>query len=193
MTPERAPLTDASAFERFYAEQYWPLLRWLRRVSRGDPRCEDWVQEAFTKAWAARDRFDGRLPRTWLYTIAKNAMNDERRRGIKRVNGEAFLRFVSTAPWEIESGADPRPVPLALRAESPEPAFEREETRAEVRALLRSLPAGNALLFWQCVGERLNQTACGERLGLTLGSVKSRLLRTRRKLRRQHVESYGIR
>ncbi|MCA9327786.1 sigma-70 family RNA polymerase sigma factor, partial [Candidatus Saccharibacteria bacterium] len=41
---------------------------------------EDLTADAFTKAWKSIDRFDFKQPRPWLYTIARNVLNDHWRR-----------------------------------------------------------------------------------------------------------------
>jgi RNA polymerase sigma-70 factor (ECF subfamily) len=43
----------------------------------GDPElAQDITAEAFTKAWNKRETFDGEYPQAWLFTIARNLLND---------------------------------------------------------------------------------------------------------------------
>ena len=37
---------------------------------------QDITAEAFTRAWKKRDSFDGKYPQAWLFTIARNLLND---------------------------------------------------------------------------------------------------------------------
>lgn len=181
---------DKTAFDAFYEAEYWPLLCWLRRHSRGDSRCEDWAQEAFTKAWAAWPRFDGRAPAAWVQRIARNVYLDDLRRGVKRVGSVQFLRFTSLTPYEEEwrKGAGAQPT-------SPEPEPEtqavRAETRRELLAALHQLSVAECQVLWQHHAAGVPERDCASARGQTLGTVKSRLLRARRRLRAVYEAAYG--
>lgn len=41
---------------------------------------EDMTADTFTRAWKQIDKFDGKQPKAWLYTIARNLMNDHWRK-----------------------------------------------------------------------------------------------------------------
>lgn len=68
----------ASAYQRFGRELYLFALNAL-----GDAgAAEEAIQEAFTRAWRARRRFDAQQGsvRTWLFAIARNVVRDTFRR-----------------------------------------------------------------------------------------------------------------
>ena len=70
------------AFERLYAEHAGPLLGFLIYRTADRALAEDLLSDTFERAIRARMRFDRRKSseKTWLYTIALNALRDHHRR-----------------------------------------------------------------------------------------------------------------
>ena len=155
---------DLSAwFERLFAEHQTPILNYLYRLTGEAGLAEDLAQEAFTRAWKARQQLP-RLEnsRAWLYRIATNAARDHMRRA----------RLFAWLPlWEGEQG---------LRLESPEEAaLESERMR---RALLQLPPDYRIpLVLYTCQDFTVAEIA--QALELSTEAVKQRLVRARRKLR----------
>lgn len=56
------------------------IYRYLFVHVRDTALAEDLTADTFTKAWKQFDKFDGRHGRAWLYTIARNLMNDHWRK-----------------------------------------------------------------------------------------------------------------
>ncbi|WP_420814733.1 sigma-70 family RNA polymerase sigma factor [Kineococcus siccus] len=82
----RDEIAVARAYDAHGAELYRFLLR-----SLGDAgSAQDVVQETFLRAWRAGDRFDPSLGslRTWLFSIARNAMLDH-------------VRAAGVRPWQV--------------------------------------------------------------------------------------------
>lgn len=76
--PQESSFDVASAYQRFGRELYLFALNAL-----GDAgAAEEAIQEAFTRAWRARSRFDSQQGsvRTWLFAIARNVIRDTFRR-----------------------------------------------------------------------------------------------------------------
>lgn len=147
------------------------------RVAGPGADAEDLAQEAFLKAFAALDRFDGRSALfTWIYRIAVNTARDwvdhRRRRPV--------------VPFE-EGQTEP-----ADPGSQPAEAAERQELRAAVRAALERLPEPfrTTIILREMEGNSYEQVA--EILGISIGTVESRLFRARAKLRAL-LEQQGVR
>ncbi len=151
---------------------------------------EDLVQEAFLRAWRARDGFQGRASaRTWLYRIATNACLDFQRRtarrpqryepvpGMRHGSGEPPGRVTWLQPYPD----DELPV---VEGEQPESAAVSRETLELVfLAAIQHLPARQraALILRDVLGLTAAETA--EALETTVASVNSALQRARPTLR----------
>lgn len=143
---------------------------WLLGVAQGmlsdRDEAEEVVQEAFTIAWRRVDLFDresGRLI-PWLLRITRNRAIDRlrarRRQLLKARRLESFQVFGdgSTAPEEPD--------------ETAHPGWHVHET---VHAALRQLPDDQQAVVQLAYFEGLTHTEIAGRLGIPLGTVKTRL------------------
>lgn len=143
---------------------------WLLGVAQGmlsdRDEAEEVVQEAFTIAWRRVDLFDresGRLI-PWLLRITRNRAIDRlrarRRQLLKARRLESFQVFGdgSTAPEEPD--------------ETAHPGWHVHET---VHAALRQLPDDQQAVVHLAYFEGLTHTEIAGRLGIPLGTVKTRL------------------
>ncbi len=156
------------------------LYRFARRLSGDEVEAEDLVQETFTRALGAADRFEpGTDLRAWLFRILRNLNLDARRR-------ERRHPTVAPAPLEeleAGNGAD-------LFGDA-----ELERLRGVVaRDLERALAAlpedWRALVLLRLEG--LGDQELAEVMGCPAGTVKSRLSRARAALR-QRLRPYALR
>ena len=147
------------------------LLTVIARVTGASGDAEDLAQEAFLKAFAAIDRFDGRSALfTWLYRIAINTARD----------WHDHRRRRPTVPLD---GADgPLVDPVAPDA-GPEQAAIRREERAAVRRALARLPEPFRTTLVLREMEGLAYEDIAEALDVSIGTVESRIFRARCKLR----------
>jgi RNA polymerase sigma-70 factor (ECF subfamily) len=123
---------------------------------------EEAVQDTFVKAWRAADRFDAdRELSPWLYEIARRAAADIARRERRRPATTAL-------PPDL----------AAAEACSLDAAWETWQ----VRCALRDLPVDERELVRLTHYVGLSQSQIAERLGLPLGTVKSRLHRAHHRL-----------
>src|SRR6185295_11245056 len=85
----RARSDPRSAFEVLFERHRGPLYNFLRRQGAGDERVDDLFQMTFLKAFRAIPTFreESRF-KTWLYTIAVNVLNDDRRAALRRATSE---------------------------------------------------------------------------------------------------------
>ena len=81
----RARTEPAAAFEVLFERYRAPLYNFLLRQGADEARAEDLFQITFFKVYRALPAFreEARF-KTWLYTIAVNALNDDRRSALRR-------------------------------------------------------------------------------------------------------------
>ncbi|MCW2964938.1 MAG: polymerase subunit sigma-24 [Actinomycetia bacterium] len=152
----------ADLYDRFGRVAYGLALRVLR-----DPAlAQDAVQDAFLSAWRTAASFDARRgsTQTWLLTLVHRRAVDVVRREARR----------HTEPLD-----DP---PLASLESTEEVASVREQRRAVQSALVQLPPDQREALELSYYGG-LTQSELAERLGIPLGTVKSRVFAGLAKLR----------
>jgi RNA polymerase sigma-70 factor (ECF subfamily) len=142
----------------------------LARSRLADPeRAHDAVQQAFLQAWRAAATYDPSRPlATWLYSITRRVCVDLYRRDRRR----AVLTDSGDSPDEVVADVAPGGVERSWEAHEVRAAVDR--LRAEEREIIR-------LAYFE--GLALPEVA--ERLGLPLGTVKSRSFRAYRRLAQQ--------
>lgn len=124
---------------------------------------EEAVQLTFLQAWKAADRFDvERDPAPWLYAIARRAAVDVYRRE---------RRHQGRVPLEHESD-------FAVLPES----FEATWKAWEIRLALDQMPRKHRDIIEATHFLGLSHEETAERLGVAVGTVKSRSHRAHRKL-----------
>jgi len=136
-----------------------------RTLGRRD-LAEEATQQTFLKAWRAAASFDpSRELGPWLVTIARRTAIDIHRREARR----------STTPLDDVAPADPNVVELPV-------GVERSLEIAEVRAAVDSLPPDEREIVRLAHLEELTHSEIAERLGVPVGTVKSRSFRAHRRL-----------
>lgn len=166
--PSASPEQRVTAlFERLYAEYETPILNYLYRLLGDSALAQDLVQEAFTRAWKARQALPTlENPRAWLYRIATNLARDHIRRA----------RLFS---WLPLFGDEP-----ALTAD-PDDGDPLEAQRMR-RALLKLMPDYRVpLVLYTC--QSLSVAEIAAALEISPDAVKQRLVRARQQLR----DAYG--
>src|SRR5262245_2834944 len=132
---------------------------------------EDVTQEAFLKAYRKLGNFDGRSSfYTWLYRVAANTAMDWRKR-------ERHRRHAPLP--EGPEGDDAVPSAEA----GPERSASQRELAARIDAAIESLPEKYHEILVLREVEGLSYEEISERLGMSKGTVESRLFRARERLR----------
>ncbi len=127
---------------------------------------EEATQRTFVKAWKAASGFDPvRELGPWLATIARRTAIDIYRRESRR----------TATPLDDVSPADPTVVEMPV-------GVERSYEVAEVRAAIDTLPPEEREVVRLQHLEELTHTEVAERLGVPVGTVKSRSHRAHRRL-----------
>ncbi|WP_309121988.1 RNA polymerase sigma factor [Paenibacillus sp.] len=157
----------AAAFDRAAAPLLPSLQAYCRSVARNRWDADDLMQDTLEKAFARFARTGGApLTKAYLYRIASNAWIDRLRRARESVQPAEW------AGWEAPA-----------RAASAEDARADEALDAAARRLASLTPKQRtALLLSEAFALPLQETA--DRLGMTVGSVKSLLHRARARLGR---------
>lgn len=175
-----------SAEEKYSADQRWAEL--LRQIAAGNQEAlaelydqtsrtvfgltlrmlndrgaaEEVTLDAYLQVWRQARVFDAERgrPMTWLLTIARN-------KAIDRLRSATWKRH-EQAPMEEAA-------PVAADAESPEEAVTSAETRRQVRDALAQLKPEQRELIEIAYYGGLTQQQIADKLGLPLGTVKTRM------------------
>lgn len=176
---ESARQGDQEAFERLvraYEKRVFALT--LRMCGNAEDAAEA-AQEAFLAVWQGLKFFRGEASfSTWLYRLASNACVDLlRREGRHRAAAGPSLN-----DEELDlAAADPAP--------TPQEAAERAELRRQIENGLRALPAEYRQVLILREMHQLSYEEIGQTLNLDPGTVKSRISRGRKRLRKILLEN----
>jgi RNA polymerase sigma-70 factor (ECF subfamily) len=157
---------DPDAVRALYREYGRLVYAVAHRVLGRHDLAEDAVQQTFVRAWQAADRIDvGRDPAPWLATIAKRVAIDILRRESRRPVGAiddvaADDRAVVTLPPELDT----------------------LDAAWHVRRAIDALPPDEAVIVRMQHLDGMTHTEIADKLGIVLGTVKSRSHRAHRKL-----------
>ncbi|MEX2406456.1 MAG: sigma-70 family RNA polymerase sigma factor [Actinomycetota bacterium] len=173
----RIGTADEEAFRELFRRYSPNAMALARRVVRQPFIAEEIVQEAFLAAWRNAEGYrEGRgSVRSWLMTMVHHRAVDAVRReeSQRRRAEDAQAGDVLT----VEDPADAVVAQLGL-----------PEERRAVRAALGDLPAEQRQVIELMYFDGLSQSKVSERLGLPLGTVKSRTLLGMRRLRSALIE-----
>lgn len=171
---------DPNAFERLVRDNQDRVYSLCLRMAGDRHEAEDLAQEAFLKAWQGLASFQGESKfSTWLFRLAANLCIDAQRKRERRRGVEPAVSLDDPDnSWREPS--DPR--------QDPQRQLERtERSRALDRALTRlSDDQRQIVVLRELAG--LSYQEISQRLGLDLGTVKSRLARGRLALRKILLE-----
>jgi RNA polymerase sigma factor (sigma-70 family) len=167
---EGARRGDVQAYEHLVRAYQDLAARTAYVVTGNAADAQDAAQEAFVKAFAALSRFrEGSPFRPWLLRIVANEAIS-RRRASTRVS-KLVLRAAEGRPWEDA-------------APSPEGAALARETQSELIAAVAQLRPEDRLVIAYRYWFDLSEAEMAAALGCARGTVKSRLSRAIRRLRR---------
>ncbi len=149
---------EDGAVRALYAEYGRLVYVVAHRVLGRRDLAEEAVQHTFVKAWQAADRLDvARDPASWLATIAKRAAIDIHRREARRPAGA--LTEVATDHRSMV-GSPPDLVAL--------------DAVWHVRRAIDMLPVAEATIVRLQHLDGMTQSAIADKLGIPLGTVKTR-------------------
>jgi RNA polymerase sigma-70 factor (ECF subfamily) len=168
-----------SAYEALIERFEQPVYNMVRRLMDDPAEAPDVVQEVFLKIFRNIGSFRGESSlKTWIYRIAVNEARNHRRWFSRHRRQEVAI---DAGPGEAQSYSDW----LADPGRSPfESALDRETEALIEEALAAVNPKFRAALVLREI-EGMNYEEIAEVLEISLGTVKSRILRGRDALRKQ--------
>lgn len=158
---------DPEAFRALF-ELFAPRVRaFIARRESDQAAVEDVVQETFVNVWRKAHLYDAgkASPATWIYTIARNARIDLLRKGIRPA---------------IDM-TDPALVPDPVL--TPQQHISQAEQSLKLERALASLPEEQREVLHLAFFAEMPHAEVAQRLGLPLGTVKSRIRLALRRIR----------
>jgi len=155
---------DEWAIREVVRQYCGPMTAVARSMIRDRHRADDAVQQALVQAWRAAGSFDSSRPLgPWLFTITRRVCIDLHRAD----------RRVATPDPDVATWADSTVEPVSVDA---------SWLRWQVRQALETLPAEEKVVVELQHLEGMTHREIAVRLGLPLGTVKSRSWRAHRRL-----------
>ncbi len=184
-------LTDEQLFQRYtdgdengfqiLMQRYEPRIQgFLRKRLNDEERVEDLTQDTFLRIHRARESYDpSRKFSTWIHTIANNLLKNEfRNRSRRRETVFSELR-----PEASLSGGASRPVEFQAEVADPEHETYRSELREAIDTAIERMDEHHRIPFVMREVDDLSYEEIAERIGIPVGTVKSRLNRARNSFR----------
>lgn len=166
----QASQTDPQRFAELY-DRYAPDIHRYAARRLGDSAADDVVAETFLVAFRRRDRFDPArgTPRPWLYGIAANLIAGHRRSEVMQYRVLARTAVDPVLEGHDE-GADSRVAAAAVAR--------------QLAAALARLSKGDREVLLLIAWESLTYDEVAQALRIPVGTVRSRLNRARKKVRK---------
>jgi RNA polymerase sigma-70 factor (ECF subfamily) len=164
---------DVAAFQQLVTRYRDPLRRFFASLLADRSQADDFVQETFLRLWLAHGRYEptGKFS-TYLFQIGKRYWLNQRRK---------LRPEVSDA--DIDAGLIVR----ALSHLQPEMLLMQEYRAARIRRAIAALPPHYRVVFELSHFDDLKYAEIGQRLGIPVGTVKSRMAEAVRRLRQALV------
>ena len=156
-------------FRAFYERTARPLWAYLSRISGDSHKADDFLQEAYYRFYRASKQYENEAHRrNSLFQIATNLVRDAARRG----------RHYEEVPLADEESPAAGQVP---KSERPSPETE-VAMRSDVAKAIKQLEPMQRELLWLAYAQGSSHEEIAQILGLRAISVRTLLLRARRKL-----------
>jgi len=171
----RAKTGDREAFRELYLAHHASLYRFALGETGSEDDAREVVQETFVRAWGALGSFRGESSLLhWLFRIARNLIIDRARARHRR--GEVSL--------DAPVGQDGATLGerISSKKAGPAEAAERAEDLVRFRAAVAGLSEDHRSVFLLREWEGLPYEGIAVRLGINVGTVRSRLARAREAL-----------
>ncbi len=165
----KARAGSLAAFDRLVQKYQRRLYILVRKMVLNHDDANDITQEAFVKAWQGLDGFDERFAfYPWLHRIAINTTVNH----MKKMSS----RMEKTPVEEIAE--------RSAGGEDPSEELTRKELGEKIGEALGELPFEQRSVFVLRTSEELSYQEIADRLGISMGTVMSRLSRAREHLKK---------
>jgi len=162
---------ELEAFERLVKQYQGPLYAFFVRLVGRTADAEDLVQETFLRVYKARETFDPlRAFAPWLYGIATHVLGDYGRRQerVRATMARAVEELTASEAMEVSDVGD---------------QAARRDVIRHVRDSMQQLPEDHRLVLILRHYHGLRYEDIAQALGLSVGTVKSRIHYALAKLR----------
>jgi RNA polymerase sigma-70 factor, ECF subfamily len=174
------------AYNWLIAHYHQPIYSLVYRIVSDPSDAADTTQEVFLKVFRGIKRFNGESSlKTWLYRIAIHEASNQRRWWFRHKRKESPMMVMEDENGNSYDLYDT----LEDQGESPFELLAHEEIRARVEEELRQVPEPYRTVVLLRDIEGLSYEEIAEVLQVSLGTVKSRLIRGRDALKRR-LESF---
>ena len=174
---------DAGAFQVLVERYQSRLFGLVRHYTRNPVEVEDIVQDAFLKAYSRLESFQRQSGfYTWLYRITLNTVLDFlKRSGRSPVQAVEDPELVDAAPGDPTSSRN---------IARPDANLERQEIASVTHEVLGELPEifRTVLVLREFEGHAYQEIA--DLLGISIGTVESRLFRARARFKAKLIQRY---
>jgi RNA polymerase sigma-70 factor (ECF subfamily) len=174
------------AYDWLIAHYHQPIYSLVYRILTDPADAADTTQEVFLKVFRGMKRFNGECSlKTWIYRIAIHEASNQRRWWFRHKSKETSME----THVDEEGNSFGLCETLADRGESPLEIFAHQEIRARVEQELKQVsePYRTTVVLRDIEG--LSYEEIAEVLQISLGTVKSRLIRGRDALKKR-LESF---
>ena len=166
---------DSKAFEKLFERYHKKLYAYLMRLLNSKEDAEEIVQESFIKIWEMREEFIEGYPfDALLFKIAKNTFLNFTRQKVNRRVFEDHFQLIN----EIE-------------AEKADDYVIFKETREIIRLIIDDMPPRRREVFIMKKIEGLTRKEISEKLGISIITVDSHLLKANNYLKNE-LKKYSL-
>jgi RNA polymerase sigma-70 factor (ECF subfamily) len=172
---------ETALFEVLMRRYNVRIYRIVRAIVKDDAETEDVMQQAYLNAYRHLDQFAGRAKfSTWLTRIA-----------VYEALGRARRNRLTTSLQEPDAGGTTLMDTLTSTAPDPEQTLLAHEAARLLEEAVTALPDAFRAVFMLREVEGLSTADTAESLGLNEDTVKTRLHRARRQMRRHLTTRVG--
>jgi RNA polymerase sigma-70 factor (ECF subfamily) len=181
----RAQKGDQAAFRRLVERHQRRAFAIAMGLVRDENDARELVQDAFLRVYRSLNSFQGGSSFfTWLYRIVTNLAIDLMRKPGRR----------DTELHEAQAAADePTEFPLVSRIDGADPldVIRRREIAVRIQAALDALPPYHRGVILMREVEGMSYEEMAEAMGVSKGTIMSRLFHARQKLQRALADCYA--
>ncbi len=164
-------MDDQAAFESLAMPLFESLFHYARVLAGNRAEAEDLVQETYLKGLRGFGSFTpGTNLRAWMYRILRNTF----------LTSRSGLRAVPPLSLDEEDAQE-----RAVEHVTPEIMFLQRENRERLRRAIDELPVLYREVLYLSDVEELSYKEIAEALSIPMGTVASRLIRAREKVRQK--------
>ncbi len=161
---------DSNALGQLYDRHIRLLWSLVLRIVKSKAEAEEVIQDLFMRVWQKAQTFDPKRGEVvvWLCQMARSMAIDRLRANLSRANRELSYGTELQAEKEIQASS-----------------FELEADWIKVSQAVKNLPAEERVLIELAYFEGFSQSQIAEKIGLPLGTVKTRIRQGMLKLKQQ--------